>query len=192
LIQILQVILAPIPGNVTAVLGGALFGVGYGFLITTAGILIGSCLSFGLARAFGKPLVLKLIGKETYRRYNGFFHGRSLAIILIIFLLPFFPKDAFCFLIGLSSIRLTTFAIVMMIGRTPGIIVATLTGAGLIDLPTEVWIIIAVPAIAVVILSLMYGEKIERWLYNHFNRHQNAETPDNERGSGEPLSPNED
>ena len=165
MLQVAQVVVAPIPGNFTALMGGTLFGVLPGFVLSSGGIFVGSALAFGLTRRFGKPLALRFIGEETYDRYNSFFHGRSTVIIFLVFLIPFFPKDALCFLAGLSNIRFLLFAILMMLGRLPGIYIASLTGAGFIGFPWWVWVIIAVPSIALVIVVFQNADKMEAWFY---------------------------
>ncbi len=53
LVQLLSVILAPIPSNVTAAAGGVLFGTWPAFLITYGAVAAGSLLVFWLARALG-------------------------------------------------------------------------------------------------------------------------------------------
>ena len=174
LLQIAQVILAPIPGNLTALMGGTLFGVLPGFLLSSVGIFIGSSLAFGLTRRFGKPLALRFISEETYDRYNSFFHGRSIVFIFLVFLIPFFPKDAFCFLAGLSNIRFLLFSVLMMMGRLPGIYIASLAGAGFIDFPWWIWAIIAIPSIILIALVLQNADKIEAWFYKQLNGKKNG------------------
>lgn len=57
LFQILQVIIAPIPGGTTTLVGGALFGWIKGFLLSEAGIMIGTAAAFGIAKKLGRPRV---------------------------------------------------------------------------------------------------------------------------------------
>ena len=57
LIQILQVIIAPIPGGAIEFLGGYLFGVKAGFLYSMIGVILGSWFAFSLARVFEKVAV---------------------------------------------------------------------------------------------------------------------------------------
>ena len=50
LIQLLSVVLAPIPSNITALAGGVLFGTWLSFGMTFAAVALGSVLVFVLAR----------------------------------------------------------------------------------------------------------------------------------------------
>src|SRR5688500_14054075 len=54
-LQILQVFIAPIPGQVTGFVGGYLFGTFLGTFYTIIGALIGFTLIFYLARKLGRP-----------------------------------------------------------------------------------------------------------------------------------------
>lgn len=49
-LQALQVVISPIPGEATGVLGGFLFGTWIGALYSTLGLMLGSALAFGLSR----------------------------------------------------------------------------------------------------------------------------------------------
>src|SRR5690554_2659516 len=69
IIQIIQVVISPIPGMITSLVAGALYGVFWGFLLNIFGILLGSLVAFYLAKTFGKPLVIRLIGRKSYEKY---------------------------------------------------------------------------------------------------------------------------
>ena len=73
LFQILQVIIAPLPGGTTTLVGGALFGWIKGFLLSEAGIMIGTAAAFGIAKKLGRPVILKWVpskwtDKDVYKR----------------------------------------------------------------------------------------------------------------------------
>src|SRR3972149_4576723 len=59
LLQIIQVVIAPVPGGAIEFLGGYLFGVKAGFIYSQIGLTLGSLLAFGLARIFEKVAVEK-------------------------------------------------------------------------------------------------------------------------------------
>ncbi len=161
LIQIIQVIIAPIPGNVTTLAGGAIFGVWEGFLYGAIGIFVGSIIGYWLARFFGKPLVVKLVGNETYNKYSDTFFGRSFIVLLTVFLFPFFPDDALCLIAGVSKIKFGLFTILVVIGRTPGILLSSYIGAGVIKLALWQWVVIGIISISLITLSIKFGEKVE-------------------------------
>jgi uncharacterized membrane protein YdjX (TVP38/TMEM64 family) len=55
-IQFLQVLFAPIPGELTGFIGGFLFGTGAGFIYSTIGLTLGSWVAFLIARRLGFSL----------------------------------------------------------------------------------------------------------------------------------------
>ena len=57
LLSYLQVVIAPIPGQVTYFVGGMLFGTWGGFLINHTATILASITVYWLGRAFGEPLV---------------------------------------------------------------------------------------------------------------------------------------
>jgi len=166
--HLLQIIIAPLPGNIVALVGGALFGVIKGFILSAAGQICGSLLAFYLARKFGKPLVLKVIGLDLYEKYNTVFSGRFLLSLFLLFLLPFFPDDALCFLAGLSTLPLFLFLLLVICGRLPGIVVATLAGAGVFHLSTGQWVLICVLSLVSIYFIFKYRRQFEVWLLKRF------------------------
>ena len=57
LLQVLQVIAAPFPGELTGVAGGYAYGETLGFLLSTIGLSLGSWVAFELASILGRPFV---------------------------------------------------------------------------------------------------------------------------------------
>lgn len=169
LMQIAQTIISPIPGNLIALAGGSIFGGLTASLLSSSGIIIGSIIAFYMARFFGKPLVIKLIGEPVYNKYSSFLTNKGTTSLLILFFLPFFPDDAFCFLAGLSKLPSKLFLILVIIGRPPGIIFASLAGAGIINLPPYAWIIIAAASLFAIVISIRYSKFIEEWIYSRLN-----------------------
>lgn len=161
LINFAQVILAPIPGQAVGVAGGYLFGFWLGFALNVTGIVLGSLVAFGLARAFGKPLVDRFVGPRTRDFLERAANKNGVRGLFLLYLLPFLPDDALCLMAGLTSIRWSTFALVVVLGRSPGSLVASLTGAGLVDLPLWAWTIVAVVAIGVGVFWWFKGDAVE-------------------------------
>src|SRR5712691_3543258 len=63
-IQALQVIIAPIPGEVTGLLGGFVFGPWLGFFYSTVGLTIGSLGAFWVGRRLGATFVQGLVARR--------------------------------------------------------------------------------------------------------------------------------
>lgn len=170
LLQTAQIIISPIPGNVTALVGGALFDFWPAMLISTAATLAGSALAFGLARLFGRPLVVRLVGKATVEKYIDAFTGRSLFLLAAMFLIPFFPDDALCLIAGLTAIRWLPFLVIVLVARPPGLVFSTLVGSGAIEMPVWGWVLIGAAALALMVLSFKYGDRANEWIMSKLGR----------------------
>ena len=70
LLQLLSVVLAPIPSNVTALAGGVLFGTLPAFLMTYAAVALGSVLVFALARGLGREAVNRFVGRKVSEKWK--------------------------------------------------------------------------------------------------------------------------
>ena len=129
ILQILQVVVAPIPGGAIEFLGGVLFGVKAGLVYSMIGLILGSWLAFSLARIFEKVAVEKFVSEETRKKFDYLVEHEGVILSFILFLLPGFPKDALCYILGLTPMHLGIFLIISTVGRIPGTLMATLQGA---------------------------------------------------------------
>ncbi|MEK6655193.1 MAG: TVP38/TMEM64 family protein [Thermodesulfobacteriota bacterium] len=127
-LQILQVIVAPIPGEVNGFIGGYLYGPVLGTFYSTIGLTIGSWLAFLLARWLGLPFVEKIINPQIIQKYDHFMEHRGTLITFILFLIPGFPKDALSYIIGLSHMKTSIFLLVCTSGRLLGTTMLSISG----------------------------------------------------------------
>lgn len=189
-VQALQVVLAPIPGEVTGFLGGFLFGVPLGFLYSTIGLTIGSVLAFLAGHWLEQRLVVKIVSPETMQRFDFFMDHQGALVAFFLFLFPGFPKDSLCFILGLSPMSLKLFVIMVFFGRMPGTLMLTLQGAKVYE--GEYLLFGLILAFCLVVGGLMYyyREAVYDWIRrleaeNHQNRRNSRATgasPENGRG----------
>ena len=128
-IQALQVIIAPIPGEVTGILGGFLFGQWNGLLYSTIGLALGSVAAFRVGRWLGARHVQKLVSPDVWLKMAFIVEAEGTILCFIIFLIPGLPKDMVCYLFGLSPMPLWVFVVVSTLGRIPGTWVLSTQGA---------------------------------------------------------------
>lgn len=165
-LQFLQVIISPIPGSVTTLVGGILFGFLYGFLLSFSAVFIGSLGAFMLGKKFGRPLVERIAGKNIVEKYMDSVSSRQRILLILMFLFPFFPDDVLCLIAGLSALSLPSFALIMLLTRPWGLLFSALVGSGIISVPMWVWFIIAAIAIAMIVLASKYAPRIEERAHN--------------------------
>jgi len=128
--QFFQVVVAPIPGEVTGFIGGLAYGVLWGTIFSTIGLALGSFFAFFLARTLGVSVVRKVVRKEFMERFERFScSGRGFAAFFLFFLIPGVPKDSVCYLLGLSSMTYVDFMLINIFARLPGTIILSLQGS---------------------------------------------------------------
>jgi uncharacterized membrane protein YdjX (TVP38/TMEM64 family) len=128
-LQALQVIIAPIPGELTGILGGYLFGEWLGLLYSTIGLTVGSVAAFGVGRWFGAHYVRTLVSPQTWEKLGFIVEAEGAILCFIIYLIPGLPKDMVCYLFGMSPMPLWVFTLVSTLGRIPGTWVLSAQGA---------------------------------------------------------------
>ena len=130
LIQILQVIAFFIPGEITQVSGGYVYGTVFGSILSIIGITAGSAVCYGVSRIYGKPLVNKIVSRRHLKFFNKILQlGSVNSVVFLLYLIPGIPKDILAYICGISSINLKNFILCSTLGRLPGIIVSTYFGA---------------------------------------------------------------
>lgn len=160
LLQILQVVIAPIPGGAIEFLGGVIFGVKAGFTYSMIGLILGACLTFGLARIFEKVVVEKFVSEETRKKFDYLVEHEGVILSFILFILPGFPKDALCYILGLTPMPFGIFLIISTIGRIPGTLMACLQGAKAVEHQYKLFIILLILSAGVILVFYIYHDKI--------------------------------
>jgi uncharacterized membrane protein YdjX (TVP38/TMEM64 family) len=169
-LQVAQVLLAPLPGQVLGLVGGYVYGPWLGTLINMSGTLLGSGLAMALARRFGRPLVQRFVSPPWLDRFDGLAVKRGAAVFFFIFLLPFLPDDAACFVAGLSPLPLKELLLLAAIGRLPGVFIPNWLGAHAADLSAAQWLAVALLLIPPAVAFWRWQETIERWLLRLIER----------------------
>ena len=120
ILQALQVVFAPIPGEATGFLGGYVFGTWLGFLYSSIGLTLGSAAAFGLGRWLGAHVVRRLVSDAVYHKFDFVARTGGELVTLLFFLIPGFPKDYLCFLLGVSPMPFGIFLIIIDVRADAG------------------------------------------------------------------------
>lgn len=160
--QILQVVAAPVPGELTGFVGGIIFGTIGGIIYSTIGLTIGSWIAFILARLAGRPLVEKVVNPDIIRRYDYVMKHKGLFLAFLLFLIPGFPKDYLCYLLGLGHMRQRDFIVVSTAGRMLGTVLLTIEGTLFRDKRYAAFFTVLGCSILVILIVMIYRANIER------------------------------
>ncbi|MCI0468809.1 MAG: TVP38/TMEM64 family protein [Nitrospirae bacterium] len=162
LLQVLQVVAAPVPGEVTGILGGYLYGPLIGVILSTIGLTMGSYCAFALARAFGRPFVERVVDKAIMSRFDYLLHHKGAFLVFLLFLIPGFPKDYLCYILGLGHLSTTEFLVIGGTGRLFGTILLTLGGTYIRHHQYGRFFVLVGIALLVVLIAMAYRDKLER------------------------------
>jgi uncharacterized membrane protein YdjX (TVP38/TMEM64 family) len=162
MLQAIQVVASPIPGEVTGLLGGFLYGPFLGIVLSTIGLTIGSYIAFALSRKFGRPFVEKIVDKSTMSRFDYLLHHKGAFLVFLLFLIPGFPKDYLCYILGLGHLSTAKFLIIGGTGRLFGTILLTLGGDFIRHDQYDKFFILVGVALVVIFIAIAYKDKLER------------------------------
>lgn len=170
-LQVAQVVAAPIPGEATGFLGGYLYGPFLGTVLSTIGLTIGSFIAFSLSRTFGRPLTDRFVEKSTMDRFDYLLHHKGAFLVFLLFLIPGFPKDILCYILGLGHLTTLEFLAIASTGRLLGTMMLTFGGHFLRDKEYANLFLLAGAAVIVIFLTIAYRDKLERMFRKWHERH---------------------
>jgi uncharacterized membrane protein YdjX (TVP38/TMEM64 family) len=162
LLNVTQVLLAPVPGQVVGLANGYLYGVVAGTLYSLIGVVLGSALAMGLGRWFGRPLVVRVVGEENVARWDRITRERGTLFLFLVYLLPLLPDDIVSFTIGLTALSIPRMLVLSSLGRLPGLIVASWIGANAPWLPWWGLVLLTIGAAGLAYGAWRYREEVEQ------------------------------
>jgi len=159
-LQALQVVAAPVPGQVLAVAAGYLYGAWAGTLYNMVGITIGSTVAFWLSRRYGRSYVESIVHEDALARFDGIDDDHARLALLVVFLVPGLPDDVICFFGGLTRLPLWQLVALAVVGRAPAFflvnVIGDLISAGRFEAAT----ILALAITAVSAFAFHYRERL--------------------------------
>ncbi len=165
LIQVSQVLLAPVPGEATGFIGGYLFGVVQGFIYSSIGLTIGSWLNFFIGRFFGDRYAKRIIPALTLKRLDHALRHQGILVVFILFIIPGFPKDYLCLFLGFgSNLPIRVFVILSAIGRMPGTLMLSMQGAFLFSRSYGRLAVLTGISLGIILLAYRFRHTLYGWI----------------------------
>ena len=164
LLQAFQVVVSPVPGEITGFVGGYLYGEAFGFSLSTIGLTLGSWLAFELARILGRPVVEKFVAGRVLEKFDFLSTHTGIVVGLLLFAFPGFPKDSLCYVLGLSRMPLSTFIVITTIGRMPGTYILSLQGASAQTQNYSLAVAIVAGAAFLLLVAYLYRKSLIAWI----------------------------
>ncbi len=130
--QVVQVVIALIPGEPLELGAGYAFGAAEGTALCMLGTAVGSALVFGLVRRWGRPLAELFFTADKLNALPILKNPRRLnALVFLLFLIPGTPKDLLTWAVGLTPIRFGDYFWLTLVARVPSIVTSTVSGSAL-------------------------------------------------------------
>ncbi len=152
--QILQMLLAIIPGGPLAFLLGFMFGTVGGAIVGTIGNIIGTAIIVWAVNRFGMKFVNLFCNSKSFEKLT-FLHdpNKRDLLIFILFLIPGTPKDLITFFAPFTKAKPARIVLLATLGRMPALVLSTAIGDTLVS--GNIWT--AVILITVTMLTVGAG-----------------------------------
>ncbi|MBD5132716.1 MAG: TVP38/TMEM64 family protein [Clostridiales bacterium] len=163
-LTVFQVVVLPIPEAVTILLGVAIYGATWSFVLSVIGTIIGSLISFVLGKVFGRRLCNWMFGEETTEKYAKLLGDKGRFLFIIMLLFPAFPDDMLCMIAGITTMSYAYFTIVCLVTRPVMIGLTAYLGSGAIPFSgwgIPVWIAIVCLMFVVFVVVSKLKTKME-------------------------------
>ncbi len=160
-IQVLQVIVAFIPGEPVEILMGVMYGTVGGLFVSLLGCAMGSTFVFALVRKFGQPIFEFFFDKKYIDKFSFLKNSKKLELLtFILFFIPGTPKDVLTYFAPLTPIDPKIFIIITVFARIPSIITSTYAGSTILEGDLIKTIVIFAATAIIGILGILIGNKI--------------------------------
>lgn len=168
-IMCIQIVISVLPGQVIQTMAGYVFPPILAIILSIIGTIIGSTLTYYIAKILGKDFINMVFGEEKMDNFTRKLNSKKAYIIVfLIYLIPGIPKDMMGYAAGISSMDYPLFILTSTIGRIPGIVGCIIIGQMTYNQNYTGAIIIGVFATILFVLGLIYKKKINEWLENRF------------------------
>ena len=158
IVVVIAIIGVPI-GQVINFAGVFVFGAPLTYLLTLIGTFIGTFIAFNIARYLGKEFVTMIFKEKNVEKFTKMLDtSKAYVVIVLIYLIPGFPKDAFTYAAGLSSLRALPFVLTALIARSPGML-GTMLFAHFISISNWVGVGIVVGIVAAFLVFVLLRHK---------------------------------
>lgn len=163
-LQVIQVVIAIIPGGPVPIIGGMLFGEFAALILCLVGFFLGTALVYYLVQWLGRPLVDRFVTEKHFQKFDFLMEGKRLeALVFLVFFLPGLPKDALTYLVSFNSkIKPMRLFILTTLGRTPATILTVYVGGNIWDGNFKAASILILVMVALAILGLWIKRYIDR------------------------------
>lgn len=132
LVQVVQIVIVVIPGEIVQIAGGYVFGTVLGALFSVVGAVLATIIVFFATRFFGYSLVKIFVSPKKLKEFDFLINSpKSEIAMFVLFLIPGIPKDVLVYISGLTPVNPWRFLLICTTARFPGLLGCAYIGANL-------------------------------------------------------------
>ncbi|MEG2770511.1 MAG: VTT domain-containing protein, partial [Oscillospiraceae bacterium] len=159
-LQLLQIIVAVIPGEPIELMAGALYGTVWGLIVCLFGVFVGSVIIYYVVKLLGA----KSVDPQVLHKYRFLKDKRHIETILfLLFFIPGTPKDMLCYLGPFLPVKPMAFFLISTFARIPSIMTSTYGGANLANGRLLNAVVMFLITGAVALVGILTQDKLINW-----------------------------
>ena len=129
-LQIAQIIISVLPGQVFQMAAGYIYGTLFGIILSLIGAALGSALAYFLAYFLGRDAIRLFIKPDTLDTWVTRLNSKKAYIVIfLLYLIPGLPKDMISYPAGIARVNFKAFIVMSLLGRLPAMSASVLIGA---------------------------------------------------------------
>ncbi len=160
-LQILQIVVAVLPGEPVELMAGLLYGTWGGLAVCLAGVALSTLIVYYCVRAAGA----KALDQSALKKYRFLRDEAHVKLFLfVLFFIPGTPKDVLIYLGPFLPVKPFHFLLLATIGRIPSILTSTFSGRQFAVGSWQVSLVVIVVTSIAAGLCLLFQERILTFL----------------------------
>lgn len=129
-LQMLQVVIAPLPGTVISLAGGYIFEAVWATLYAMIGTTVGFWIVFVVSKRYGRRVMRYFVPADKIAKYDRIASSKgAFAFISVGFLFPFIPDPVLGYVAGTTPIPTRVLMVISLLMRFPGIAMTSTVGS---------------------------------------------------------------
>lgn len=165
-LELVQVVLAILPGEPIEILAGICFGPIWGTIFLMISIFIVTALIYFFVKKYGRDFIYEFFPKEKVNKLENsklFKDPQKIETVMaLLFLIPGTPKDLLVYIGGLLPIKTSRFLLLATLLRFPSIISSTIAGDKLLQGKWQVSIMAYVIIFIITFIVIFIINKLDK------------------------------
>lgn len=175
LFQMLQIVVAPLPGSVMSFACGYALGLWPTIVWLMAGVALGATIDFALARLLGRRLLRHLVPPDKLARLDDVIVRRGAFYVFLLLLVPNPLGDWIYYLAGLTPIPFPLFLVFVLAARLPSNLLECGLGSSATRFGVREWLLLGALVTLATLLYLFNQRRIDSFLERLARRGESRE-----------------